>query len=97
MQPPASLSRAGGSKKLKVQIRTKFEQGSVNAWALGQPRNFVLKLQFSTLQLTQFQVIRGRMLEGLSQFILKHPMLLFEFCKVRRCSHVSGLLGQIAA
>src|SRR5262249_34852923 len=84
-------------RKQKVRIRMRLEPGSVDARALSQSRNFILKLQFATLQFTQFEIVSGRMLKRLSQFIFKHPMPLFEFCKLRRCSHISGLLRQIAA
>ena len=69
----------------------------MNACALSQSRDFILKLQFTTLQFTQYEIVRGWMLKCLSQFIFKHPMPLFEFCEMRRYSHVSNLLGQIAA
>jgi hypothetical protein len=65
----------------------------VDAGFLVQSRYLILHLQLATLQLGQFEIVYGGMLEGLGDFVLKHPVLLYEFSKMRRCGHVSGLLG----
>jgi hypothetical protein len=93
----AGLAVEGRRFANKVRIMVEARTGSVNACAPGQSRYFILKLQLATLQFTQFEIVHGWMLKRLSQFIFKHPMPLFEVCKLRRCSHVSNLLGQIAA
>src|SRR5258708_40287503 len=58
--------------------------GSVKTCALSQSRHFILKFQFAALQFAQFEILRGLMPKRLRQFIFKHPMPLFEFCKIRR-------------
>jgi hypothetical protein len=50
-------------------------------------------LQLATLQLRQLEIVGGGMLEGFGYFVFKHPVPLFEFRKMRRCGHVSGLLA----
>jgi hypothetical protein len=67
--------------------------GSVDAGALAQTCYLVLHLQLATLQLCQFEIVRGGMLESVGDFVFKHPVPLFEFRKMRRCGHVSGLLA----
>jgi len=59
----------------------------------GQPSDFILHPQLPTLQLSQLEIVRGRMLKRFGQFRFKHPVALFEFCEMRRYSHSRVSLG----
>ena len=65
---------------------------SVNTRA-GQPSDFILYPQLPTLQLGQLEIVRRWMLKRFGQFRFKHPVALFEFCEMRRCSHSRVSLG----
>jgi len=77
----------------------RYRQPSMYAGAgiRSQTRDLILHLQLSTLQLRQREIVYGWMLEGLGDFVLKRLVSLFKFEKLRRCSHVSGLLASFAA
>src|ERR1700681_1972189 len=80
------MSRAGGFEAMSNS------RGSVHAFAFPdrQPRHFVLQLQLATLEFRQSEIVRGGMLEGFGELVFEHPMPLFEFRKMRRCSHGSS-------
>jgi len=63
---------------------------SVNAFVFAQPCHLVFQLQLATLEFRQCKIICGGMLEGFGELVFEHPMPLFEFCKMRRCSHRSS-------
>jgi hypothetical protein len=67
-------------------------RGSMHAFVVPdrQPRHLVLQLQLATLEFRQSEIVRGGMLEGFGELVFEHPMPLFEFRKMRRCSHGSS-------
>jgi hypothetical protein len=59
-----------------------------------QTLDLVLEVQFSTLELYNFQVIDRGMDQAIVDFTLERLMLLFEFSKVRLHRHAVCLLNQ---
>jgi hypothetical protein len=60
-----------------------------------QAHDLFFHLQFFSLEFADFEIVRPRMGQRFVDLILKSPMLLFEFRKVRLHRHAKCLLNQV--
>lgn len=67
----------------------------MDAGILPQAGDFVLQLQFASLEFRHLQIIRRRMCQRLVEFIFESLVAFFEFRKMRLNGHVACLLASV--
>jgi hypothetical protein len=84
----------GAKRRLAISLIEARTGRSVQAFAVAQPFDLVLHLQFFTLELHDSQVIDRGMGQAVVEFGFERLMLFFEFREMRLHRHEECLLNQ---